>query len=145
MLFKNAKNIEEFRENEKLSRIIIVILSIVAIIGIYLCLRMDRNSYQTGFFAGLFTIMIFNLIKSIKLSKNESKLKAKFVKTYDERNILIMQQAAQKTVIISIIGIGMASLIVSIFNLQIAITLGLTCISIALVLIIAILMVKKRI
>ncbi|MBK5200114.1 MAG: DUF2178 domain-containing protein [Spirochaetaceae bacterium] len=144
MLFKTAKNFEEFKENEKLARILIFVLSVIALIGIYLCFRLDKNSYQSGFFTGIFSAMVFYLIKLFRLSKNESKLKAEFIKTYDERNILIQQQASQKTVSISIIGIGMASLISSIFNMQIALTLGLTCVSIALVFFITIALVKKR-
>jgi uncharacterized membrane protein len=145
MLFKSAKNIEEFRENEKLSRIVVGVLSVVSLVGIYLCFRFDKNSYQSGFFSGLFASMVFFLIKSFNMSKNEAKLKAEFIKTYDERNILIRQQSSQKTVTISILGIGMASLICSIFNMQIALALGLTCISVALVFLITTMLVKKRI
>lgn len=145
MLFKSAKNIDEFKTNERLSRIVILVIALVSLLGIYLCFILDKNSYQSGFFTGLFVVMVFYLIKSVILSKNEAKLKAEFIKTYDERNILIQQQSSQKTVTISIVGIGLASLIYSIFNMQIALALGFTCISIALVLLITTVLVKKRI
>jgi uncharacterized membrane protein len=145
MLFKNAKNIEEFRENEKLARIVLGVLSIVSLIGIVFCIQLDRNSYQLGFFVGLFTVMVFYIIRSSRLTKNQANLKAEFIKTYDERNIQIQQKSSQITVTISIVCIGMASLISSIFNRQIAIALGLTCLSIALVLLIITTIVKNKI
>lgn len=144
MLFKTAKNIEEFKENEKQTRILLVLLLLLSISGIYLCIRFEKNSYQFGFFVGLFFAMAFYLIKSIRLSKNEDKLKKSFINTYDERNILILQQSSHKTVVISIVGIGMASLFCSIFNTEIAIALGLTCVSIALVLLITSIFEKNK-
>jgi uncharacterized membrane protein len=89
--------------------------------------------------------MVFYIIRSSRLSKNQANLKAEFIKTYDERNIQIQQKSSQITVTISIVCIGMASLISSIFNRQIAIALGLTCLSIAVVLLIITTIVKNKI
>lgn len=144
MIFKTAKNIEEFKENEKHSRIIFLIISLISLLGIYLSVKFGKESYQSGFFTGLFATMIIILIKSIILSRNESKIKSKFINTYDERNLLILQKASQVSISISIIAISMASFIISIFNIEIAIALGIASISIVLILLITATIIKKK-
>ena len=144
MIFTNAKNIEEFKENARLARIVLSVLCLIALVGIVLSNIYNKHSYQSGFFIGLFTALGLFLIKSFVFSKNEQKMKATFIKTYDERNILIQQKAAQRAMEYSIIGLGMSSLIVSIFDLKIAMTLGLSSVAIALVYLLSVLIVKRK-
>lgn len=145
MFFTNTKSFEEFKSNEKFSQIIISIIIITTLIAAFLCKVFNKNAYQLGFFIGLSSVMIIYLVKSFILSKDEKKLKEKYIETYDERNQLIQEKAAQIAIIVSVVGIGVVSSVISIFNMQVAITLGLTCVAIYLIYLFIALVIRKKI
>lgn len=145
MFFTNTKNFEEFKSNEKFSQIIISIIVITTLIAAFLCKVFNKNSYQLGFFIGLSSVMIIYLVKSFILSKDDKKLKEKYIETYDERNQLIQEKAAQIAIIVSVVSIGVASSVISIFNIQVAITLGLTCVAIYLIYLFIAFVIRKKI
>lgn len=145
MFFTNIKNFEEFKSNEKFSQIIISIIVITTLIAAFLCKVFNKNSYQLGFFIGLSSVMIIYLVKSFILSKDDKKLKEKYIETYDERNQLIQEKAAQIAIIVSVVSIGVASSVISIFNMQVAITLGLTCVAIYLIYLFIAFVIRKKI
>lgn len=125
---------QKFRKKIEKRRNIAVLVSIsfLVIVGIlaYLVITGDENEmnsfvqgYQLGFFLGIEGVLIFNIMKSQKALKNEEELKALYVKEHDERVLLISQKASSLTVIMMLIGLGIATVISGFFNSTIFLTL----------------------
>lgn len=111
---------------------VLVSISFLVIVGIlaYLVITGDDNEmnsfvqgYQLGFFLGIEGVLIFNIMKCQKALKNEEELKVLYVKEHDERVLLISQKASSLTVIMMLIGLGIATVISGFFNSTIFLTL----------------------
>lgn len=144
MIFHNVLREKDYKKNSKNMQIILLIITIIAFIGVLYCSIFCKDSYPLGFFVGLFSVMVLSLVKLIICSKNDQKMKSEYINRHDERNVLIMQQASQITIIFSIVGIGIASLICSLFDMKIAMSLCITSISIVAVLLISIFVIKHK-
>lgn len=85
------------------------------------------NAFLAGFRTGFCTSLIgFAVVKIIILSralKDENKLKAMYIKETDERNLLIEQKTSTASFAVTIIGLGVACVIVSFFSRPILYTL----------------------
>lgn len=93
-------------------------------------LTVEKNgdgAFMAGFRSGFCTSLIgFLVVKIIILSralKDEKKLKAMYIKETDERNMLIEQKTSTASFAVTIIGLGVACVIVSFFSRQILYTL----------------------
>ncbi|MBQ8176603.1 MAG: hypothetical protein IJ035_06160 [Oscillospiraceae bacterium] len=81
------------------------------------------NAFMAGFRSGFCTSLVgFAVVKIIILSralKDEKKLKAMYIKETDERNLLIEQKTSTASFAVTIIGLGVACVVVSFFSRQI--------------------------
>ena len=85
------------------------------------------NAFLAGFRTGFCTSLIgFAVVKIIVLSralKDEKKLKAMYIRETDERNLLIEQKTSTASFAVTIMGLGVACVIVSFFSRPILYTL----------------------
>lgn len=85
------------------------------------------NAFMAGFRTGFCTSLIgFAVVKAIiyaRTLKDEQKLKAMYIKETDERNLLIEQKTSTASFAVTIIGLGVACVIVSFFSRPILYTL----------------------
>ncbi len=85
------------------------------------------NAFLAGFRSGFCTSLIgFFVVKIIILSralKDEKKLKTMYIKETDERNMLIEQKTSTASFAVTIIGLGVACVVVSFFSRPILYTL----------------------
>ncbi len=86
-------------------------------------LPVEKNgdgAFMAGFRSGFCTSLIgFFVVKIIILSralKDEKKLKAMYIKETDERNMLIEQKTSTASFAVTIIGLGVACVVVSFFS-----------------------------
>ena len=85
------------------------------------------NAFLAGFRTGFCTSLIgYAVVKIIVLSralKDEKKLKAMYIRETDERNLLIEQKTSTASFAVTIMGLGVACVIVSFFSRPILYTL----------------------
>ncbi|MFD1134869.1 hypothetical protein [Paenibacillus urinalis] len=81
------------------------------------------KGFHTGAFIGVELCIVFFLVKYRKASKNEAELKKLYIEENDERNAVILQSASSLSMVIILVGLGMASVIAGFFNTMIFYTL----------------------
>lgn len=77
----------------------------------------------TGIYVGMDVVAVFLMIKYLILLRNETKLKAEYIKTTDERNIEISKETMRTSSVITIALTGLAILITGFFNRTASLTL----------------------
>ncbi|MFD2700608.1 hypothetical protein ACFSVM_09000 [Paenibacillus shunpengii] len=81
------------------------------------------KGFHTGAFIGVELCIVFFLARYIKAIKNEAELKKLYIEEKDERNAVILQSASSLSMVIILVGLGMASVIAGFFNTMIFYTL----------------------
>ncbi|OMF04952.1 hypothetical protein BK131_29170 [Paenibacillus amylolyticus] len=101
------------------------------------------KGFHTGAFIGVEVAIAFFLVRYIKASNNEAKLKKQYIEENDERSVMILQSAGTLSAAIILIGLGIASVIAGFFNPLIFYTL-LTCLLFVLIVFFALWMYYAR-
>ncbi len=79
--------------------------------------------FRTGFCTSLIGYAVVKIIVLSRALKDEKKLKAMYIRETDERNLLIEQKTSTASFAVTIMGLGVACVIVSFFSRPILYTL----------------------
>jgi len=122
-----------------------IIIASVAAAALLSSFVVDYSSYQMGFLRGLLICMVFLIVKTLMVIKNNKKLDRKYIQENDERNIYIERVASQFTFFVSVIGMAFVSFIFSFFDQTVALSLGLSSVAIVLVYLVSLVIAQKKI
>lgn len=79
--------------------------------------------FRTGFCTSVIGFAVVRAIIYARTLKDEKKLKAMYIKETDERNLLIAQKTSSAGFVVTIMGLAVASVVVSFFSRTILYTL----------------------
>lgn len=122
-----------------------IIIASVAVAALLSSFVVDYSSYQMGFLRGLLLCMVFLIVKTLMVIKNNKKLDKKYIQENDERNIYIERVASQFTFFVSVIGMALVSFIFSFFDQTVALSLGLSSVAIVFVYLVSLVIAQKKI
>ena len=107
-------------------RIVFLIILLVSLIAIYLILFLNQEnllkplseiiSFHGGVLSSFGILLILDIFRNIKATKDENQLKKLYIKENDERTIMIMQKTGAIGINICIIGLAFATIIAGYFN-----------------------------
>lgn len=120
---------EEFRKKLKKRLRIYWALIIVFTISYVLLLIFGSDKdygirYNGGFFSGIITVSVMNLVKIKKSLKDEKKFKEQYIRENDERLGTIEKEVAKTTFNVTLVVLCMAVIVSNYFNIIVSCTLA---------------------
>lgn len=76
-----------------------------------------------GVFVGIELVSVYMLVSSYTALNNKEKLKEMYINETDERNMAIAKETSQKSALISMIGIALATIVAGFFDKKICLLL----------------------
>lgn len=116
---------EEFRKKLKKRLKIFWALIIVFTISYVLLLVFGSDKgYNGGFFTGIITVSIMNLVRTKKSLKDEKKFKEQYIRENDERLGTIEKEVAKTTFNVTLVVLSLAVIVSNYFNIIVSCTLA---------------------
>lgn len=116
---------EEFRKKLKKRLKIFWALIIVFTISYVLLLVFGSDKgYNGGFFTGIITVSIMNLVRTKKSLKDEKKFKEQYIRENDERLGTIEKEVTKTTFNVTLVVLSLAVIVSNYFNIIVSCTLA---------------------
>ena len=116
---------EEFRKKlKKRLRIYWALIIVFTISYVLLLIFGSEKGYNGGFFTGIITVSIINLVRIKKSLKDEKKFKEQYIRENDERLGTIEKEVAKTTFNVTLVVLSMAVIVSNYFNIIVSCTLA---------------------
>jgi len=116
---------EEFRKKlKKRLKIFWALIIVFTISYVLLLIFGSDKGYNGGFFAGIITVSVMNLVRIKKSLKDEKKFKEQYIRENDERLGTIEKEVAKTTFNVTLVVLCMAVIVSNYFNIIVSCTLA---------------------
>ena len=116
---------EEFRKKlKKRVKIFWALIIVFTISYVLLLIFGSDKGYNGGFFTGIITVSIMNLVRTKKSLKDEKKFKEQYIRENDERLGTIEKEVAKTTFNVTLVVLCMAVIVSNYFNIIVSCTLA---------------------
>ena len=116
---------EEFRKKlKKRLKIFWALIIVFTISYVLLLIFGSDKGYNGGFFTGIITVSIMNLVRTKKSLKDEKKFKEQYIRENDERLGTIEKEVAKTTFNVTLVVLSLAVIVSNYFNIIVSCTLA---------------------
>ncbi|MBQ9895496.1 MAG: hypothetical protein IJM38_08950 [Ruminococcus sp.] len=116
---------EEFRKKlKKRLKIFWALIIVFTISYVLLLIFGSDKGYNGGFFTGIITVSIMNLVRTKKSLKDEKKFKEQYIRENDERLGTIEKEVTKTTFNVTLVVLSLAVIVSNYFNIIVSCTLA---------------------